>query len=73
MANLDAVFYLSLSTLICGGFGLLIKVLYKIKCSEIKCCGCVEIKRDIEDELRVDLERGSGAEQRRSSISLGLK
>ena len=51
------VFWISLSTLFCGGIGLLIKSIYKIKCTEIKCCGCVDITRDVEGETRIDLEQ----------------
>ena len=74
-SSLDAVFWLSLSTLVCGSVGLMIKTIYKIKCSEVKCCcGCLELKRDVDDEMKIDLERGEEIEKaKRSSISLGLK
>lgn len=70
---LTEVFYITISSLFCGGVGLLIKSLYKIKCSEIKCCGCIDIKRDIEEETKLDLEaQQNGDNNRRSSLSLGF-
>ena len=73
MSDLNAVFYLSLSTLVCGGIGLLLKTLYKIKCSEIKCCGCINIKRDIEEEIKYDTDLNERTpRQPRSSITLGF-
>jgi hypothetical protein len=67
--GIDGVFYLSLATLCCGGIGLLIKTCYKIKCSEIDCF-CCRIKRDVSEELQIDLE--SGRKNSRSSLTLGL-
>ena len=72
MSVLTEVFYISISTLFCGGVGLLIKSIYKIKCSEVRCCGCIDIKRNIEEELKIDLEKGSPVETRRSSLTFGL-
>ena len=74
-STFDGIFFLSLATLVCGGVGLMIKTIYKIKCSEVKCCcGCLELKRDVDDEMKIDMERGEEVEKaKRSSISLGLK
>lgn len=69
---LTEVFWISLSTLFCGGVGLLIKIVYKIKCTEVKCCGCLEIKRDVEEEVKNDTEIHNGDNNRRSSLSLGF-
>lgn len=68
------VFWITLSSLSCGGVALLIKVLYKVKCSEIRCCGCIAIKRDIEEEMKLDnIEAAqNAANNRRSSLSLGF-
>lgn len=74
-ADLDSVFWLSLSTLICGGFGLLIKHLYKIKCNEVLCCcGLMSFKRDVDDEMKIDLEKQETDETKanRSSLTLGF-
>ena len=41
--SIDAVFFLSLSTLICGSVTLLIRYCYKSKCSEFECL-CFKLK-----------------------------
>lgn len=69
---LTEVFWISLSTLFCGGVGLLIKIMYKIKCTEVKCCGCLEIIRNVEEEVKNDVEAHSNDNNRRSSLSLGF-
>ena len=51
----DSLFYTALYTFL-GGFLLaLCGLLYKSKCKNIK-CGCVEIVRDVEIELKEDIE-----------------
>lgn len=50
MTNFDSVFWLSLATLFCGSFALIIRYIFKIKCDVFKCCG-VEIHRNIEQEI----------------------
>jgi hypothetical protein len=75
MSALDGVFYISLSTLICGGIGLAIKACYKVKCSEVNCCcGLVSFRRDIDEEVCVDLETRevNTPKSKRSSLSLGF-
>jgi hypothetical protein len=70
--GIDGVFFISISSLFCGGVALCIKQIYKIKCSEVKCCGCV-IKRDIEEEAKIDIENTqNNTDNRRSSLTLGL-
>ena len=44
--------------LITGGFGFLaggLAILYKSKCTRIKCC-CIEIDRDVQGEEKIDEE-----------------
>ena len=53
--GIDGFFFLSLTTLICGGLGLLIRFAYKSKCKSVKIC-CLKIDRDIETELKEDLQ-----------------
>jgi hypothetical protein len=73
MSALDGVFYITIGTLFCGGVALCIKTIYKVKCNKVECCGCIKIERDIEDELKSDLEPQENAERnRRSSLSLGF-
>ena len=53
--TLDGVFYMSLATLAFGSIAMCIRMCYKSKCNEIKCCGCIKIKRDVEIEREEDL------------------
>ena len=53
--GIDGFFFLSFTTLICGGLGLLIRFAYKSKCKSVKIC-CLKIDRDIETELKEDLQ-----------------
>lgn len=69
------IFWITLSTLFCGGVGLAIKACYKIKCNEIDCCcGLLKVKRDIDEETKIDLEaqQENNTQQRRSTLSLGF-
>ncbi len=52
MDSNDALFYTSLYTFL-GGFLLALAGLaFKSKCKNIKCCGLLEIERDIEAEIQ---------------------
>ena len=53
--GVDSYFYLSVLTLLCGGFTLLIRFAYKSKCKSVSLC-CLRIDRDIETELKEDLQ-----------------
>ena len=53
--GIDSYFYLSVLTLLCGSFTLLIRFAYKSKCKEVSMC-CIKIVRDTEAEEREDLE-----------------
>ena len=50
----NGMFFLSIVTLIIGSIGLALKMCYKSKCNEIKCC-CIQIKRDTQTEKEEDL------------------
>jgi hypothetical protein len=52
--SINAVFFLSLGTLICSFSSLIVKYCYKSKCKSVKIC-CLKITRDIETELKEDL------------------
>ena len=52
--SIDAVFFLSLSTLICGSVTLLIRYCYKSKCTEFELC-CMKLKRDTQTEKEEDI------------------
>ena len=64
--GIDGSFFLSLTTLICGGLGLLIRFAYKSKCKSVKIC-CLKIDRDIETELKEDLQNPTTPSGRTSS------
>ena len=52
--GIDGFFFLSLTTLICGGFTLFIRFAYKSKCKSVELC-CIRIDRDIENEVKEDM------------------
>ncbi len=53
--TLDGVFYMSLATLAFGSVAMCIRMCYKSKCNEVKCCGCIKITRDVGIEKEEDL------------------
>ena len=53
--GIDGFFWLSLTTLVCGGLGLMVKFFYKSKCKNVKFC-CLKITRDVEIEEREDMQ-----------------
>ena len=62
--NLSEVWYaMLLSTL--AGFSLtVLKYAYKSKCSSVECC-CLKIKRNIDAEVKEDLELGKEEEEKK--------
>ena len=58
----NAVFFLSLGTIVCGGVGVLLSFCFKSKCSECGLCsqqGCFYLKRDVQaenEESKMELE-----------------
>jgi hypothetical protein len=52
--GVHGLFFLSVLTLICGGFGLAIRYCYRSKCKEFECWG-VKIKRDVDVEKEEDM------------------
>jgi hypothetical protein len=52
--GVNAVFYMSVITLVIGSIGLCIRMAYKSKCSECSCL-CLKIKRNVEIEKEEDL------------------
>lgn len=54
---MDNTLIYGLATLFCGIVGLLIKVSFKSKCSDIGlCCGLIKIKRNIEAENQIEMK-----------------
>ena len=58
----NAVFFLSLGTIVCGGVGVLLSFCFKSKCSECGLCnreGCTYLKRDVQaenEESKMEME-----------------
>ena len=55
LEGVNAIFYMSVATLLCGSIALCYRMCYKSKCSEIKICGCIKITRDVEIEKEEDM------------------
>jgi hypothetical protein len=56
MQTYDAVFFVSIGTLVIGFFGLVIKYCLKSKCESVKlCCGLCEINRRVDLETAVEM------------------
>lgn len=55
--SFDGVFFLSLATMIFGFCGVALGFALKSKCSSVKCCGCIEIDRNV--ELEADIEENT--------------
>ena len=54
LEGVNAIFYISLTTILCTSISLSIKYCYKSKCKSLK-CGCIKIIRDVEIEKDEDL------------------
>ena len=53
--DFNATFFLSLATMIFGFLAGALGYALKSKCSSIKCCGCIEIIRDVELEAELEV------------------
>jgi len=53
----DAVFFVTISTLVCGSFGLVIRYCLKSKCDEINLCfGLIKVHRDVKAEVDEEMK-----------------
>ena len=53
----DAVFFVTISTLLFGCFGLSMKYLLKSKCDNvILCCGLIKVHRNVELEVQEEMK-----------------
>ena len=53
----DAVFFVTISTLICGSFGLVVRYCLKSKCDEVNLCfGLIKVHRDVKAELEEEMK-----------------
>ena len=51
----DGVFFITIATLICGSFGLVVRYCLKSKCDEVNLCfGMVKVHRDIKSEIELE-------------------
>ena len=54
--GVNAVFYISLCTILCTSISLAFKYCYKSKCKEVSLC-CLKIVRDVDIEKEEDLNK----------------
>ena len=53
----DAVFWISLATIVVSAYKFSLTELYKSKCVSFKlCCGLVNVKRNVDAEIKYDIE-----------------
>lgn len=53
----DAVFWITISTLVCGSFGLVVRYCLKSKCDNINiCCGLINVHRDVKAEIDLEMK-----------------
>jgi len=51
----DGIFFVTISTLVCGSFGLVVRYCLKSKCDEVNLCyGLIKVHRDIKAELELE-------------------
>ena len=64
----DAVFFVTISTLVCGSFGLVVRYCLKSKCDDVNLFyGLIRIHRDIKAEIELEekeLELGINEENK---------
>ena len=64
ITTFDAVFFLTIGSLVCGGFALVIKHCLKSKCDNVNLCfGMITVHRNVELE----------AEEEMKELELGVK
>ena len=53
----DAVFWISLATIVVSAYKFSLTELYKSKCVSFKlCCGLVNVERNVDAEIKYDIE-----------------
>ena len=52
--GVNAVFYISITTILCTSVSLAFKYWYKSKCKTLE-CGCIKVIRDVDVEKQEDL------------------
>ena len=60
----DAVFWISLATIVVSAYKFSLTELYKSKCVSFKlCCGLVNVERNVDAEIKYDIENIHQAHQ----------
>jgi len=60
----DAVFWISLATIVVSAYKFTLSELYKSKCSKFKCCfNLLNVERNIIEEAKIDIENIHQAHQ----------
>ena len=49
----DGITIITLSTLFLGFLGMTIKLIFQLKCRELKCCGIFSVTRAVELEINI--------------------
>ena len=62
--GIDGVFFITIITLTCGFFSLVVRYCYRSKCNQIDVC-CIKITRNIQAEVQEDLELGNTEESKK--------
>ena len=63
----DGVFFITICTLGCAGVTVLLKMMYKSKCSQFQCgWGCISVVRDTGAEIELDEENHEQKEEEES-------
>ena len=52
-STFDGTFWITMSGICVGFFGLVLRLCYKSKCTQIECC-CIKIVRDTANEEKLD-------------------
>jgi hypothetical protein len=68
--GIDGVFFITIATLSCGFFGLVIRYCLKSKCENISCCyGLISVKRNVELESQEEMREMASVGQGWSSLT----
>ena len=60
----DAVFWISLATIVISAYKFTLSELYKSKCSKFKCCfNLLNVERNVIEEAKIDIENIHQAHQ----------
>ena len=65
----DAVFWVSIATLVSGAYKFSLSELYKSKCHTFKLCyGLINVERNIQEEIKYDIEQIHQEQSKRNTI-----